>query len=73
MRMFAFGSAGTLLNWSEVGTAAKVLDSTRVSAGMGVAVPTPIGRFEVTFAKVFRMGERDDVQALQYGLNINFG
>eukprot|EP00518_Triparma_eleuthera_P007202 CAMPEP_0182483870 /NCGR_PEP_ID=MMETSP1319-20130603/42274_1 /TAXON_ID=172717 /ORGANISM="Bolidomonas pacifica, Strain RCC208" /LENGTH=490 /DNA_ID=CAMNT_0024685717 /DNA_START=169 /DNA_END=1638 /DNA_ORIENTATION=- len=54
VRLFAFGSAGTLCNWREAGTAAKVLGSTRVSAGMGVAVPTPIGRFEVTFAKVLR-------------------
>ncbi|GMH95255.1 hypothetical protein TrVE_jg801 [Triparma verrucosa] len=73
-RIFTFGSVGGLSNLADITSISAVKESTRVTAGIGVAVPLGnLGRGEASWAKILRKGEGDVVQPMQFGLNLHFG
>jgi hypothetical protein len=70
-RALAFVSAGSLSDLADL--SASSLPVQRVSAGVGIAVPTPVGRAEITFSRPLRKGEGDATQWMQLGLSLNVG
>ena len=50
-----------------------ILNSTRLSTGIGLAMGTPMGRLEATYSWPLRYGPRDARSNFQFGIGFNFG
>jgi len=72
MRLFTFANAGTLTGLDAT-PASAILRSTRASVGGGLAIGTPMGRLEATYAVPLRYGPRDARRSVQFGLGFSFG
>mmetsp|Transcript_28158 Transcript_28158/g.59464 ORF Transcript_28158/g.59464 Transcript_28158/m.59464 type:complete len:693 (+) Transcript_28158:43-2121(+) len=76
-RVFGFANAGTCVSMSNGlihgGIFNQILQSSRVAIGGGVSVPSPMGRFETTYAIPIRYGPRDARRAVQFGFGFSFG
>jgi len=72
-RLFGFGNSGTLCNWNGITSVNSLVSNSRLSLGVGLVVPTPMGRLEATYSKVLRQGKGDMTQPVQFGMAINFG
>ena len=57
-------------SWSDVGR--ELWMGSRVSAGVGVVVPTPFGRLEFNLVKALRKAQTDRTKQLQVGLGMQF-
>jgi len=77
-RLHAFVNAGNLVGRG-TGAGKGVADlgrelwaGSRVSAGVGVVVPTPFGRLEFNCVRALRKAETDRTKQLQVGLGLQF-
>ena len=77
-RLHAFVNGGNLVgrgasagrSWADVGT--ELWTGSRVSAGVGVVVPTPFGRLEFNLVRALRKAQTDRTKQLQVGLGLQF-
>jgi len=72
-RAFSFLSAGTLCDLDQLEMNKGVFDRYRVSAGVGAAIPTPMGRMEVSYSHIVRKKEGDTTNAVGLGINLTLG
>jgi outer membrane protein assembly factor BamA len=72
-RGFGFLSGGTLCNLDQVSASMDTLKKFRVSAGLGLTAPTPVGRVEVTYSKILRKADGDGTQPMQLGISFTVG
>jgi outer membrane protein assembly factor BamA len=76
IRLFAFGNAGTLVGMTpslSMDPWLRIVQSTRLSAGVGISGGTPMGRVELTYAWPLRYGPRDARRNLQFGFGFAYG
>jgi hypothetical protein len=88
LRVFCFVNAGTVvgggggtMSSSSIVTKDSIqglpfqaiVNSTRVSTGLGLSLGTPMGRLEATYAWPLRYGPRDARSNLQFGMGFHFG
>ena len=74
LRPHVFLNAGNLMSLSEASRSRMrdVIDSTRVSAGAGVVLPTPFGRLEINFSRPIRAQAHDELKMFQIGVGVDF-
>jgi hypothetical protein len=88
LRVFCFVNAGTVVGGGGGTTSSSsivtkdsiqgmpfqaIVNSTRVSTGLGLSLGTPMGRLEATYAWPLRYGPRDARSNLQFGMGFHFG
>ena len=77
-RLHAFVNGGNLVGrgaagargWADVGR--ELWAGSRVSAGVGLVVPTPFGRLEFNVVRALRKAQTDRTKQLQLGLGLQF-
>ena len=74
MRAHAFGSVGALQDLATLNREGAMLPSVRACVGVGVHMPTPVGRLELNLTHVLKRRPEDAVvrNGLQIGITPSF-
>ncbi len=76
IRTQLFGTAGNLINYDSQSSLADNArawkNGLKTSAGVGLVVPTPIGRFELNLAQPLSTNDGERTKRLQIGLGYRF-
>ncbi len=63
-----FGNIGNLQTWKQWTNFSNFYENYRASFGLGVGMATPLGYLSISYGKIFKMGNLDNVELFQFGI-----